>query len=70
MTIYYHRAGRKKLCRLSEACCAPSHDLTLAHQLGIELGSIKCEVDIKVNTVERALWRIHAFKVLFQVLAT
>ncbi len=56
-------------CRLSESCCAPPHDFTLAHQFGVELGPVKGEVDVEVNTVERALRSIHAFKVLFQVLA-
>ena len=58
----------KELCCLSEACRASTHDFTLTHQLSVEFGPIKGEIDVKVDTVKRALWRIHTFKVLFKVL--
>lgn len=53
----------------SESCAAPAHDIALTHQLGIKLTSIQCEIDVKVNTIESALRRIHPLKVLFEILS-
>lgn len=54
---------------LPEPCRAAAHDLALAHELGVELGTVEREVDVKVHAVEGALWSVHALKVLFEVLA-
>ena len=35
---------------LTEARSAATHDFTLADELGVELGAIEGEVDIKVHT--------------------
>ena len=35
---------------LSEASCAPTHDFALADELGVELGTIESEKDVKVDT--------------------
>lgn len=59
---------RQRASHLSEAGAAAAHDLALADQLGAELGAIEGEVDVKVHPVERALGRVHALKVLLQVL--
>ena len=48
---------------------APPHNLTLTNQLSIKLRPIKREVDIEVDAVKRALGRVHAFKVFFEVLS-
>ena len=53
---------------LSESRRATTHDLALAHQLGVELGPVQREVDIEVDAVERALRRIHPLEVLLQIL--
>jgi hypothetical protein len=55
--------------KLPEPGCAATHDLSLAHKLSVELGTVQCEVDIEVDTVEGTLGRVHALKVLFEVLA-
>ena len=54
---------------LSEPCRAAAHDLALAHELGVELRTIKREVDVEVHAVEGALWGVHALEVLLEVLA-
>lgn len=54
---------------LSEASTAAAHNLALAHQLGAKLRAIERQVDIKVDTVKGSLWRVHALKVFFEVLA-
>lgn len=46
-----------------------AHDFALAHQFGVELGAVQREVYVKVYAVEGALRRVHALKVLFEVLA-
>ena len=47
----------------------PAHDLALANELGIEFATVKGEVDVKVDTIEGALWSIHTLEIFFQVLA-
>jgi hypothetical protein len=42
----------------------------LADQLGVELGTVQREVNVKVDTVEGALRCVHALEVLLEVLAT
>jgi hypothetical protein len=59
----------KMVARLSKPRRTPTHHLTLTHQLGIELGPVEREIDIEVNAVKRALRRVHALKVLFEVFA-
>jgi hypothetical protein len=54
---------------LPEPRTAPTHDVTLAHQLRIELASIKRKVDVEIDAVEGPLRRVHPFKVLLQVLS-
>jgi hypothetical protein len=54
---------------LPESRGTPAHDFALAHKFGIELGSVEREVNIEVNTIECALRRVHALKVLFKILA-
>jgi hypothetical protein len=49
---------------LSEPRSAPAHDIPLTYQLRIKLAAIKCQVDVKIDTVEGTLWRIHPFKIL------
>lgn len=53
---------------LSEPCGAAAHDLALAHQLGVELGTIQSEINVEVDAVEGALRGIHALKILLKVL--
>jgi hypothetical protein len=65
---FYTHIFMQKRHRLPEASRATTHNLTLAYQLSIELGSIKREVDVKVDAVKGTLWGIHALKVLFEVL--
>jgi hypothetical protein len=55
--------------RLPEARSTSAHDLTLAHEFGVELGSVKREIDVKVNTVKCALRRVHTLEVFFEILA-
>lgn len=55
--------------RLLEPRRAAAHDLSLAHELGVEFRSVQREVDVKVHAVERALRRVHPLKVLLEVLA-
>src|SRR5689334_5243522 len=54
---------------LSEPRRAAAHDLALTHQLSVELRSVQREIDVKVDAVECTLWCIHAFEILFKVLA-
>jgi hypothetical protein len=54
---------------LPKSSCAATHDFTLADELGIEFGSVEREVNVKVDTVERALGCVHALKVFFEVLS-
>lgn len=56
-------------CILPKSRSAATHYFTLAYQLGTEFGTIQCQVDIKVHTVECALGCVHALKVLLKVLA-
>lgn len=53
---------------LSKSGTATAHNFTLADQLGTELGAIKSEVNIKVDSVESSLWRIHALEIFLQIL--
>jgi hypothetical protein len=53
---------------LSESCSAAAHNLSLADQLCAELGTVESQVDIKVNTIEGTLRRIHSFKILLKIL--
>ena len=41
----------------------------MANELGVEFGAVEGEVDIEVHAVESALRRVHALKVLLEVLA-
>jgi hypothetical protein len=41
----------------------------LANELGVEFGAVEGEVDIEVHAVESTLRRVHALKVLLEVLA-
>jgi len=41
----------------------------LTDELGIKLGAVECEVNIKVNPVKDTLGRVHALKVFFEILA-
>jgi hypothetical protein len=54
---------------LSEPRGTSTHDFALADKLGVEFGAVEGEVDVEVHAVECTLWRIHALKVLFEVLA-
>ena len=54
---------------LPESRSTPAHNLTLANQLGIELGAIERQVDIKVHTVECALGCVHALEILLEILS-
>lgn len=54
---------------LTELGATSAHNLTLANQLGVELGSVQRQVNVKVDTVEGALWSVHALEILLQVLA-
>jgi hypothetical protein len=67
----HHVAATRELenIHLSEARSTSTHDLALTHELGVELGTIKREVNVKINAVKCTLGRVHAFEVLFQVLA-
>lgn len=58
-----------QLSRLPEAGAAATHNLALADQLGAKLGAVEGQVNVKVDTVEGALRRVHALKVFFEVLA-
>jgi hypothetical protein len=55
--------------RLSEARSTSAHDFALAYELGVELGTVECEVNVKINAVKCTLGCIHALKVFFKVLA-
>lgn len=54
---------------LSESCTATTHNLPLTDQFSVELTSIEREIYIKIYAVECSLWRVHALKVLFEILA-
>ncbi len=59
--------GFKIILSLSKPRRATTHDFSLAYQLGVELGAVECEINVKVDAVESALGGIHALKVLFEV---
>jgi hypothetical protein len=63
---HFHTVDRSSL---PEPCRAAAHDLALANELGVELGTVKREVDVEVYAVEGALGSVHALKVLLEVLA-
>ena len=48
---------------------AAAHNLALANQFGAEFRSVECEIDVEVDAVEGTLWRVHALKVLLEILA-
>jgi len=54
---------------LLESRCAAAHDFSLANQLGVELGSIKGKINVKIYSVKCSLWGIHSFEIFLQVLA-
>ena len=41
----------------------------MTDQLGIELATVKREVDVKIYPIERSLRCIHSLKVLFEILS-
>ena len=53
----------------SEAGRAATHDLALAHELGVELGAVESEVDVEVDAVKGTLGSVHALEVFFEVLS-
>lgn len=53
----------------SKPSTTPPHHIALTHQLGIKLASIQRQVNVKIHAVKSPLRRIHALKVLLQVLA-
>jgi hypothetical protein len=53
---------------LPESRRAATHDLALADQFSVELGSVKREVDVEVNAVEGSLGSVHALKVFLEIL--
>lgn len=55
--------------RLPEPSPAATHYLTLAYQLGAELGTVQREINVEVHTVESTLGGVHAFEVLLEVFA-
>ena len=57
------------LLLLPEPRSAAAHNLSLTDQLGAKLRPIQRQVNVEIHPVERALWRVHALKVLFEVLA-
>jgi hypothetical protein len=63
------RVPEKVACCLSESGGTSAHDFALAHKFSVEFRAVEGEVDVEVDTVECALWRIHALKVLFEVFA-
>ena len=60
---------RRHATKLPKPGGAAAHDLALAHELGVEFRTVEGEVDVKVDAVEGTLGRVHALKVLFEVLA-
>lgn len=54
--------------RLSKPSRAAAHNLTLADELSVELGSVEGKIDVEVHTVERALRSVHPLKVLLEIL--
>jgi hypothetical protein len=52
---------------LPEPRTTSPHHVPLAHQLGIELAAVQRQVDVKVDTVECALGRVHPLEVLLEV---
>ena len=54
---------------LSKTGATSSHHFSLAHQFRVKLAAIQSQVDVKVDPVKGALWRVHAFKILFQILS-
>ena len=57
------------ILHLFESRRATTHHLSLAHKLGVKFGSVEGEVDVKVYSVECALWCVHSFKILLEVFA-
>ena len=57
------------LLLLPEPRSAAAHNLSLTDQLGAKLRPIQRQVNVEIHPVERALWRVHALKVLLEVLA-
>ena len=41
----------------------------MTNELGVEFRAVESEVDVEVNSVEGTLRRVHALKVLLEVLA-
>nr|POF23996.1 hypothetical protein CFP56_54932 [Quercus suber] len=66
------RAPRRKVRAtfLSESCGATTHDLTLTYQLGVELGSIQRQINVKVHAIEGSLGSVHPLEILLEVLPT
>lgn len=54
---------------LSKPGTASAHDLALANQFRIKLGSIERQINVKVHAVECSLRCIHAFEVFFEILS-
>lgn len=54
---------------LSETCGTSAHDFALTNELGVEFRAVESEVDVEVHSVESTLRRVHALKVLLEVLA-
>lgn len=67
--IQKYSAPAQSHARLPETRTATAHDLALADKLSAELGTVKSQVDIEVDTVKCALGCVHPLKVLLQVLA-
>lgn len=55
--------------RSLESRSAAAHHFALAHQLCVEFGSIKCEVDVEIYTVKGSLGGIHSLEILLEILA-
>lgn len=62
------RNAHGTLPTLPELGSAPTHNLTLANQLSVELTAIKSEVDVEVHAVKRSLRRIHPLEILLEIL--
>jgi hypothetical protein len=66
-TFYMYTKNDKAF--LPEPSRAATHDLTLADELSVELGSVEREVNVKVDAVECALRCVHTLKIFFEVLS-
>lgn len=53
---------------LSKFRTASTHDLALAHELGIKFATIQCQVNVEIHSIKCALRGFHAFEIFFQVL--